>query len=108
MATVLGDQYVTIGVGTTAQRPGSPSTGMIRYNTTLGIAELYDGSTWVPLSVQTFNTLEINDDGDLIHTVVSGSDSNYTVSEIEDKVAAFMAGSITLDVTSAGDLTISY
>ena len=39
-ATVLGDQYVTIGVGTTAQRPASPVQGMIRYNTTLSSTEI--------------------------------------------------------------------
>jgi len=36
----------TIPVGTTAQRPSSPVTGMIRYNTTLGYPEYYNGSSW--------------------------------------------------------------
>ena len=36
----------TIPVGTTAQRPSSPATGMIRFNTTLGYAEFYNGSSW--------------------------------------------------------------
>lgn len=33
-------------VGTTAQRPGTPATGMIRYNTTTGSVEVYNGSSW--------------------------------------------------------------
>lgn len=33
--------YLDIPSGTTAQRPGSPNSGMIRYNTTLGIFEGY-------------------------------------------------------------------
>lgn len=32
--------------GTTAQRPGTPVNGMIRYNTTLSQFEGYKGSTW--------------------------------------------------------------
>jgi len=36
----------TIPVGTTAQRPCSPVTGMIRYNTTLGYLVYYNGSSW--------------------------------------------------------------
>jgi len=39
----------TMPVGTTAQRPGTPVTGMIRYNTTLGYPEFYNGSSWVAL-----------------------------------------------------------
>jgi len=35
-----------IPVGTTAQRPGSPATGMYRFNTTTGTQEIYTGSEW--------------------------------------------------------------
>jgi hypothetical protein len=34
-------------VGTTAQRPVSPTTGASRYNTTLAQYEVYNGTTWV-------------------------------------------------------------
>jgi hypothetical protein len=37
-------------VGTTAQRPGSPQQGMIRYNSTLGETEYYDGILWRSIS----------------------------------------------------------
>ena len=33
-------------VGTTAQRPGTPATGMFRYNSTNATFEGYDGSSW--------------------------------------------------------------
>ena len=51
-ATFTGDvihNYTTalqIPVGTTAQRPGSPSTGDLRFNSTLGSAEIYNGSSF--------------------------------------------------------------
>lgn len=35
-----------IPTGTTAQRPGTPSTGLTRYNTTTGQMETYSGSSW--------------------------------------------------------------
>ena len=40
---------ITMPVGTTAQRPGSPSTGMIRFNTDIDYFEGYNGATWVKL-----------------------------------------------------------
>lgn len=32
--------------GTTAQRPASPATGMMRFNTTTGLLEVYNGTSW--------------------------------------------------------------
>jgi hypothetical protein len=37
---------LTMPSGTTAERPGSPVAGMIRYNTTLGLTEYYNGTAW--------------------------------------------------------------
>lgn len=36
--------------GSTAQRPGSPVDGMVRYNTDLSAFEVYESSSWDPLS----------------------------------------------------------
>lgn len=41
-----GTGALTLPVGTTAQRPGTAATGMVRYNTTLGYTEVYTGSSW--------------------------------------------------------------
>ena len=35
-----------IPVGTTAQRPASPATGQLRFNSTTGATEVYNGSAW--------------------------------------------------------------
>ena len=32
--------------GTTAQRPATPATGMMRFNTTTSAVETYNGSAW--------------------------------------------------------------
>lgn len=43
--TITSTGYLDLPAGTTAQRPGTPATGMIRYNTTLNQFEGY-GSAW--------------------------------------------------------------
>lgn len=45
-ADFTGTGYIDIPAGTTAQRPGSASSGMIRFNTTLGQYEGYNGTAW--------------------------------------------------------------
>jgi len=44
--SINGTGYVDIPAGTTAQRPGSPNTGMLRFNTNFERYEGYDGSSW--------------------------------------------------------------
>jgi len=41
-----GTGVLDLPVGTTAERPGSPTSGMIRFNTTLSQFEGYNGSAW--------------------------------------------------------------
>lgn len=54
-ATFAGDVNLTgtgaidIPAGTTAQRPGTPSSGMIRFNTTLGQYEGHNGTAWTSI-----------------------------------------------------------
>ena len=43
---MTGTGAIDIAAGTTAQRPGSPNSGMIRFNTTTTSYEGYNGSTW--------------------------------------------------------------
>ena len=45
---VQGTGSLVIPKGTTAERPGSPEVGMIRYNTETGVFEAYDGD-WTEL-----------------------------------------------------------
>ena len=42
-----------IPTGVTGARPGSPSTGDVFYDGTVGALMMYDGSTWVPCSAPT-------------------------------------------------------
>ena len=44
--SISGTGYVDIPAGTTAQRPGSANSGMLRFNTNFNRYEGYDGSNW--------------------------------------------------------------
>ena len=48
---------ITVAKGTTAQQPGSPVTGMLRYNTTTNQFEGYSGSSpsWLPVGGSTLS-----------------------------------------------------
>ena len=50
--TINSTGYIALPSGTTAQRPASPVTGMMRFNTTFSRNEFYNGTTWV---VQGYN-----------------------------------------------------
>jgi hypothetical protein len=76
-------QSITIPAGTTAERPESPVNGMLRFNTTLGKLEQYDGFDWsiidappVVLSI-TPSTELASDDPQSI--VITGSNFSTTV-----------------------------
>jgi hypothetical protein len=45
-AILPGTGSTTVPIGTTAQRPGTPTTGMIRYNTDEACLETYNGIEW--------------------------------------------------------------
>ncbi len=62
--------FFQVPAGSTAQRPGSPSNGMIRYNTDLGRMEVYNAGSWqgFPLIKQVFNY----NGGDQTFTVPTG------------------------------------
>jgi hypothetical protein len=45
--TINDTGFLGLPSGTTDQRPGSPATGYVRFNTTLGIIEYYNGSYWI-------------------------------------------------------------
>lgn len=48
-AILPGTGSLTLPTGTTAQRPGTPANGMLRYNSTFGNAEFYSQTTWRPV-----------------------------------------------------------
>lgn len=46
---MTGTGYLDLPVGTTAQRPGAPNSGMIRFNADLSQYEGYNGTAWASI-----------------------------------------------------------
>lgn len=44
--TFSGTGAMKIPTGTDLQRPGTPSSGMLRFNTTSAALEIYNGTSW--------------------------------------------------------------
>ena len=44
----IGEEYIKLPAGTTADRPGTPESGMFRYNTDNQSLEVYGSSSWEP------------------------------------------------------------
>lgn len=45
--TINDTGFIRLPAGTIAQRPATPTAGMMRYNTDLSCNEYYDGNTWI-------------------------------------------------------------
>ena len=93
---VDGTGAVKVPAGTTAERPGTPSLGMLRYNTDTNFFEGYDGN-WIPLAgvsdidQDTYITAELNpgDDDDTIRFYAAGTlvaDVNSTRFDVQSLV----------------------
>jgi len=57
---------ILIPVGNTAQRPGTPSTGMLRYNSTISQTEVWNGAAWVAVGGSSYTVIaneQFNGDG---------------------------------------------
>ena len=111
-ATFTGDvihNYTTalqIPVGTTAQRPGSPSTGDFRFNSTTTSAEIYNGSEFTAVGGGAGATGGGNDE------VFFESDQNVTTSytltanKNAHTVSPIINSGVTVTVPSGATLVI--
>jgi hypothetical protein len=104
--------YFDLPNGTTAQRP-SPTSGMIRFNSTLGLSEYYDGANWKsidsPPSISTVTPSTFDASGDTItvngdnfqsgiNVILTASDGGtYT----PDSITRVSSTEITFDITSS-------
>ena len=95
-----GTDSIQTPKGTTAQRNGSPVTGMLRYNTTIGLLENYNDAGWAgidaPPVVSSISPTDV--DGNIgTGITITGSNfkSNSTVSIIDTNGAVASAGAVT-------------
>lgn len=106
--TMSGTDYFIPTIGTTAQRPGSPTAGMERYNSDLLVPEFYDGASWrqfslaqpipgqfqkLAIKVATNTTLTITADAVTVQ-VPSGLSYNLTSINLTNNMATTGAGGL--------------
>ena len=95
---VSATDAVRIASGTTAQRPGSPAHGDLRYNSTLSTIEGYSNSTWANLASGSSIT---DADGNTKIQVEESSDEDIIRFDIDGtERAKIEAATITLGVTT--------
>lgn len=103
----VGTNGFVIPVGNTAQRPGTPDTGTIRFNTTTIQTEVWDGSQWVSATGTT---------SAITNQTITGDGSNVTFSlnysataeSILVTINGVMQTPTTAYTTNTGALTITF
>ena len=96
-----------IPVGTTGQRPGSPATGMYRFNTTTGTQEIYTGSEWnagADFTVMTADAFSGNDSATGFTLSSAGTTSTTLVAingVVQIPTTAYAVSGTTLTFTEA-------
>ena len=111
--------YFDLPAGTTAQRPATPATGNIRYNTTTGFAEVYTAAGWgifgaTPPSISGVTPVTFNGEQGTVFTI-NGADftSDATVSFIDSANNIWPAGTVVfvnstqLTATTPKDFTVA-
>ena len=76
-----GSTGVVLPAGSAAQRPDAPMFGMIRFNTTSGFCEFYDGSVWQNFGTGGTVSYTVDDftgDGTTTEFTMSIAESNAT------------------------------
>ena len=82
--------------GTTAQRPGSPTSGMLRSNTETQSGEMYDGTSWGKVSPLTPTLSSITG------SIINGVAKNLTLNGTE-----FLSSNLIVKFTPSGGSTTS-
>ena len=75
-----GNEILRFPLGTTAQRPNSPQTGYVRYNTDTSSIEFYNGTNWLRLQAVEFNSLSLG----VASATVSGNDATTLTTVIQN------------------------
>lgn len=101
---IPGSEGTVLTTGSTAQRPGSPNSGEIRFNMTLSIYEYYNGTSWTPL----FPT-GTTDDIDLIQTQTASSSTEIAFTGLSTDYFAYLVDvSYILPATNTAQLYMQY
>ena len=104
--TAAASTHMTIPQGTTAQRPGSPTEGMVRFNTDYGHLEWYNGTSW---TVGGFQDVTVSSSRTTLSWQTNWVQGNYTVTLPSapargDRVRFFLVSGSNMTVARNGKL----
>ena len=107
-----GTEADNLSGGTTAQRPGSPTAGDRRYNTTDNVQEFYNGTRWVQLSdIESFIAAASDETSDLTTgtaKVTFRMPYAFTLTAVRASVTTAPTGSVlTVDINEGGTSVLS-
>lgn len=71
--SIIGNGAVTVPKGTTAEQPGTPDTGMFRYNTDTTLLEYWNGTLWSPLSTSSSTVTSVAANSNSSSLTITGS-----------------------------------
>jgi hypothetical protein len=79
--TINDTGFVQLAAGSTAERPGTPVAGMVRYNTDVNRNEIYDGAKWVLTNGSNYATggTVTTVGGYRIHTFTTAGATSFTM-----------------------------
>ena len=81
--TMSGTGEIQVAAGTTAQRSGSPATGMFRYNTTLAQFEGYNGTIWGGIGgAQAGGAIQVNNTTASVSYTIATGTNGFSVGPI--------------------------
>ena len=104
----VGTNGFVIPVGNTAQRPGTPDTGTIRFNTTTVQTEVWDGAEWVSATGTTSAIVNQTITGADGSTVTFGLTYSATAESILVTINGVMQTPTTAYTTDTNALTITF
>jgi len=111
--------YLDIPSGTTAERPGSPPTGALRYNSSTGFAEVYTSAGWgafgaQPPSIGSVTPATYNGEANTEFTIIGANfTSDATVKFVDNAGTEYIAATVifvdsaTLRARTPQDFTVA-
>jgi hypothetical protein len=100
-----GTTGIVLPIGTTGERSSAPITGMMRYNTTIGEFEVYNGS-WANLDTSAGLTLSLLEDADFDTQIYvenfGGIDDDVIAFTLGDNSATYTVPTSILNWSTAG------
>lgn len=101
-----GTGELDVPAGTTAQRPGSPPLGAIRYNTSLSLLETFGSGGWAPVAGSVTSGIFSGDIFNLLPSAIAGTSTTASLTIATGK-AVDTTGVVILNLSVAASWSVA-